>query len=194
MPRLTAITPEAAAGKSKALLAGVQAQLGMTPNLMRTLAHSPAALEAYLKFSSTLAGGVLSKQHREQISLTVGESNQCGYCLAAHATLGKMVGLKPEQIKQNRTGADADPATDALLKFSRKILEKQGHVSDQDLQDVRNAGHDDAAITEIAANVALNIFTNYFNHMAQTEIDFPEVEPLNSENAACCHTEGSICS
>ncbi|QDT44104.1 Carboxymuconolactone decarboxylase family protein [Gimesia alba] len=194
MPRLTAIAPEAAEGKSKALLEGVQAQLGMTPNLMRTMAHSPAVLDAYLKFSGTLAEGSLSKQHREQISLTVGESNQCGYCLAAHATLGKMVGLEPEQIQQSRSGSDTDPATDALLKFSRKILEKQGFVSDQDLEDVRRAGHDDPAIAEVVANVALNIFTNYFNHMAQTEIDFPEVEPLDSHGAACCQTEGSTCS
>lgn len=194
MPRLTAITPEAAEGKSKALLEGVKSQLGMAPNLMRTMAHSPSVLDAYLKFSGTLAEGALSKQHREQISLVVGEFNQCGYCLAAHATLGKMVGLNPEQIKQNRTGADADASTDALLKFSRKILEKQGFVSDQDLQDVRNAGHDEAAIAEIVANVALNIFTNYFNHVAQTEIDFPEVEPLSSEGAACCQAEGSTCS
>jgi len=28
-------------------------------------------------------------------------------------------------------------------------------------------------INEIVGNVALNIFTNYFNHVAETEIDFP---------------------
>ncbi|WP_339726854.1 carboxymuconolactone decarboxylase family protein [uncultured Gimesia sp.] len=194
MTRLTAINPEVAEGKSKALLEGVKAQLGMAPNLMRTMAHSPAVLDAYLKFSGTLAEGVLSKQHREQISLTVGEFNQCGYCLAAHATLGKMVGLEPEQIQQSRMGSDADPSTDALLKFSRKILEKRGFVSDQDLQDVRNAGHDAPEIAEVVANVALNIFTNYFNHMAQTEIDFPEVESLDSHAAACFQAEGSTCS
>lgn len=194
MTRLTAIAPEAAEGKSKVLLEGVKAQLGMAPNLMRTMAHSPAVLDAYLKFSSTLAEGVLSKQHREQISLTVGEKNRCGYCLAAHATLGKMAGLNPEQISNNRAGTDTDPSTDALLKFSRHILEKQGFVSDQDVQDVRNAGHDDASIAEVVANVALNIFTNYFNHVAQTEIDFPEVEPLSDQGATCCHQEGAACS
>ncbi|QDV52255.1 carboxymuconolactone decarboxylase family protein [Gimesia fumaroli] len=193
MPRLTAIAPEAAEGKSKTLLEGVKAQLGMAPNLMQTMAHSPAVLDAYLKFSGTLAEGVLSNQNREQIALTVGEANQCGYCLAAHATLGKMAGLNPEQITENRAGTDADPSTAALLSFSRRILEKKGFVSDQDVQDVRDAGHDDAAIAEVVANVALNIFTNYFNHVADTEIDFPEVEPLNAQGAACCHTEGSTC-
>jgi hypothetical protein len=40
---------------------------------------------------------------------------------------------------------------------------------------VRAAGHDDGAIAEIVANVAANIFANYFDHVAQTEIDFPKV-------------------
>jgi hypothetical protein len=28
----------------------------------------------------------------------------------------------------------------------------------------------------VVANVVLNVLTNYFNHVAQTEIDFPKVE------------------
>ena len=39
-----------------------------------------------------------------------------------------------------------------------------------------DAGWSDAEIAEIIANVALNIFTNYFNLVAQPEIDFPKVE------------------
>jgi len=34
----------------------------------------------------------------------------------------------------------------------------------------------DEALVEVVAHVALNIFTNYFNHIAGTEIDFPRVE------------------
>ena len=37
------------------------------------------------------------------------------------------------------------------------------------------AGYSDAEITEIVSHVALNIFTNYFNHVARTEVDFPKV-------------------
>ena len=33
-------------------------------------------------------------------------------------------------------------------------------------------------MAEIIANVALTMFTNYFNHVAQTKIDFPEVKRL----------------
>ena len=57
MPRLKAIETAEADPKAKALLEGVQKKLGMTPNLMRTMANSPAVLEAYLAFSNALGKG-----------------------------------------------------------------------------------------------------------------------------------------
>src|SRR5260370_27852375 len=44
------------------------------------------------------------------------------------------------------------------------------------VSNVRAAGFNDAEITEVVANVAVNIYTNYFNHVAQTVVDFPPVE------------------
>ena len=55
-------------------------------------------------------------------------------------------------------------------------MDKKGWVSDDEIAAVRAAGSDDATIGEIVATVALNIFTNYFNHVARTEVDFPVVE------------------
>ncbi len=98
MQRLPAISPERAAGRAKELLDGVQAKLGMVPNLMRTMANSPAVLEAYLNFKGALAMGSLPATLREQIALTVAEVNGCDYCLAARATTGKMVGLNHQDI------------------------------------------------------------------------------------------------
>ncbi len=178
MSRITPIAPENATGQSKDLLAAVKSKLGMVPNLMRGLAHSPAALNAYLQFSGELARGVLPAKTREQISLAVGEANECGYCVAAHSTLGKMSGLNAEQITDARRGTAVDPKTNAILHFSRKTVEARGHVSNDDLSALRAAGASDAEITEVVANVALNIFTNYFNHVAETVIDFPKAEPL----------------
>ena len=46
MPRINPINLNEADGKSKTLLENVEKALGFAPNLMRTLAHSPAALDA----------------------------------------------------------------------------------------------------------------------------------------------------
>ena len=47
--------------------------------------------------------------------------------------------------------------------------------SDAQLQAVRDAGYSESDIVEIVAHVAANIFTNYFNNLAGTVIDFPKV-------------------
>jgi uncharacterized peroxidase-related enzyme len=180
MPRIKAIETSNAAPEARALLEGVQKKLGMTPNLMRTMAHSPAVLEAYLGFGNSLAQSSLSPKLREQIALTVGEANQCGYCVAAHCTLGKMTGLGDEEIADSRRGTSTDCKTEAILQFARKVVTERGWVDDDDVRSLRAAGANDAEVAETVATVALNIFTNYFNHVAGTEIDFPEVEAIDS--------------
>jgi alkylhydroperoxidase family enzyme len=57
----------------------------------------------------------------------------------------------------------------------RKVVQDRGHVTDEELAEVRRAGYSDGEIVEIVAHVALNIFTNYFNQVAETDIDFPAV-------------------
>ncbi|NSL42677.1 hypothetical protein [Streptomyces sp. 8P21H-1] len=66
--------------------------------------------------------------------------------------------------------------TQAALKFAKSVVETRGFVSDQDLEEVRAAGHGDGEIGEIGANVAPNVFTDYFDSVARTDIDFPVVD------------------
>ena len=54
---------------------------------------------------------------------------------------------------------------------------QRGELSDSDLQRARDAGLTDAAIVEVVANVVLNIFMNYLDHVARTVVDFPQVRP-----------------
>src|SRR5271165_7181567 len=176
MSRFVQISPETATGKAKELLDAVKSKLGLVPNMTRAMANSPAVLEGYLALSGALGKGSLSAKKREQIALAVGQANNCDYCLAAHSAIGKMVGLSAEQILDSRRGTAVEPETDQLIRFARKLVDEQGRVSDADIADIRAAGFDDDAIAEVVAGVALNIFTNYFNHVAGTDIDFPRAE------------------
>ncbi len=175
--RLKAIDPTKAAGKAKEGLDEVQAAYGMTPNLMRTMANSPAVLRAYLDFSGALSKGVLNTKLREQIALAVSEGNRCEYCLSAYTTIGKMVGLGDTDITRARQATATDAKVDAGLAFAKKVVQNRASVSDQDIDQLRKVGYTDGEIAEVVANVALTIFTNYFNHVAQTDVDFPKVEP-----------------
>ncbi len=176
MPRLTAVDPATASGEAKELLDAVEQKLGMAPNIVRTMANSPAVLKAFLGFGEALSGGRFDARSREAFALTVAGVNSCEYCAAAHTAFSKSLKVGEDEIERRLDGHSSDPELDAALVFARQLVEKRGFVDDEDIAAVRAAGHDDGAIAEIVANVAANIFANYFDHVAQTEIDFPKVE------------------
>ncbi len=64
--------------------------------------------------------------------------------------------------------------TTAALRFARDLIDRNGDCSTVEL---REAGYGDAEIVEIVAYVALNLFENYFNTVAQTELDLPLEAP-----------------
>jgi hypothetical protein len=47
-----------------------------------------------------------------------------------------------------------------------------------EVEQLRRTGYTDGEVGEIVANVALNLFTNDFNHVAATELDFPAAPDL----------------
>lgn len=172
IPATIAAAPPAA----QPMLEAVNKQLGMVPNLFRLVATSPAALEGYLGLSGALGKGALPAATRERIALAVAEVNGCAYCLSAHTYLGKnLAKLDDGEIAANRAGRSGDPTADAAVRFAVKVAEQRGHVSDQDVQAVKDAGYSDAQLIEIVQHVALNTWTNYINEVAGTDIDFPTV-------------------
>jgi uncharacterized peroxidase-related enzyme len=179
MARLTIVDPAQATGETKELLDAVKASMGSIPNLTKALASSPAALRAYLDLRSALAGGSLDGALRERIALGTAEHNACTYCLSAHTFLAKNVAkLDQVEIDAARRLESDDERSQAGLRFTRAVLEQRGQVSDDDLDQVRAAGYGDGELAEIVANVALNTLTNYFNRLADPDLEFPRVEPV----------------
>lgn len=172
MPTIRPIEIEEASAATRRLLNNVNAEAGEVSNMVKTMAHSTQTLEAYLLFSRTLNGGKLSPKLRELIALTVGRTNRCDYSLAQHASLALERGLTNDEILAGREARAADKRTAAALKFARDLVIRNADASTGEL---RNAGYDDAEIVDIVAQVALNVFENYFNTVVQTEIDFPMV-------------------
>src|SRR5580765_1850154 len=122
MERITPIDLQAAQGRVKELLDAVKAKLGIVPNMTRSMAVSPSVLEGYLGFIGALGHGVLPARVREQLALDVGEANHCDYCVSAHSLLGQRAGLSEHDVLDSRRGTSADPKSDVLLRFARKVL------------------------------------------------------------------------
>ncbi|MGA4541139.1 carboxymuconolactone decarboxylase family protein [Uniformispora flossi] len=165
-----------AEGDPHGVLAQTQAQLGRVPNLYGTLANSPAALQGYLAMRDALTRGALRARIREQLALLIAQENACTYCVSAHTLRGSKMGLTGEQLAKTRDAADDDPHTDAVLRIAREIVRTRGRVADDSLAAARAADVTDAELAEITAHVALNTLANYFNHLAEPLLDFPEVQ------------------
>lgn len=178
MPRLQPIPLESAQGKQRELLEAAKKKLGKHINIVATMANSPAVLEAYLGFSGALGHSKLSAKAREAVAMRIGEKNHCQYCVSAHTTVGKMVGFTEEETVKARQGEAADPTVQAVLDLSDAIAQTKGFISDDQFNAAKAAGLSDEEITEVVGLVALNYFTNFFNHVAGTEVDFPEVQLL----------------
>ena len=174
MPRLKRLEKGQGNEKSNEMMNTLDSN-GKLFNIFRSMANSPAVLDSYLKFSGALGSAKLDAKTREAIALTVGQANRCDYCLAAHTAIGKGAGLDDAAIKSARLGKSSDRKTQAAVTLARTMVEKKGNVTDADVKAARDGGLDDGEIAEIPAIVAINIFTNYFNHLNQTEVDFPKV-------------------
>lgn len=182
MPSLTTFPSiETAPEAARPLLEAVKKQIGSVPNMFRTIANSPAGLEGYLGLNTALGRGRIDAKTRERIALAVAQVNGCGYCLSAHAFMGKnLAKLDDAEIVANRNGASNDPKADAAVRFAVKVTQMRGHVGEDDLRAVKLAGYDDGQVIEIVLHVALNTLTNYVNEVAGTEIDFPAVAALQA--------------
>jgi AhpD family alkylhydroperoxidase len=164
-------------GETKRALDEAETRLGNSRNVMRTIANSPAALLGYLALDSALSVGILDPQLQAQIALAVAEANACRYCVAAHTVAGKLLGLDEAPIGAARRATSSDPKVAAALQFARAVAEYRGDLTDNEFDRIRRAGYTHEEIAEIIANVVLNIYANYFNTIAQTEIDIPANDP-----------------
>lgn len=178
MSRIHTPPLDAATGATAEIYAQIKKAAGSVPNTYAAIgAQAPDALKAVLAADSLLAAGTLSKQDQETIKLTVSVVAGCDYCVAAHSLLGKMTGLPQDALRQIRHGETSGEAKrDALVRFVRKLTGSSGTISDAAFADIKAAGYTDSQLVEISLAIAVTVFTNVFNRINDTVIDFPAVD------------------
>jgi uncharacterized peroxidase-related enzyme len=178
MSRLSVPNLETDTGPSGQVFGQIKQAIGSVPNTYAAIAaHGPAALKSVLAADAVLAAGSLSKRDQELIKLVVSAAAGCDYCVAAHSHLAKLAGVRPEVLQQIREGQPTgDAKRDALVGFVRKLAQSSGTVSDADYAAIKSAGYSDSQLVEISLAFATTTFTNVFNRINDTEIDFPPVK------------------
>lgn len=149
--------------------------MGRLLDIHRRMAASPAVIASYSGIGAAIAEhGTFDAPTRETIALAVSNENGCDYCQAAHTLSGRVSGLTDDQILQIRSGdVEFDPKLATLAAVAREAASNTGTVPDQTRKEALSAGWTEADLDELFAHIAVNLYTNYFNHYAGTELDVP---------------------
>ncbi len=167
---------------NQAIFDSLSKNLGMTPNLYAAFAHSPTALGTYMTFQNASKGALTNKE-REAINLVVSQANGCRYCQSAHTVLGKMNGFTEEQVLALRQGHSTDTKLNALVNFTKEVVETKGRVSDATREAFFAAGYTDAHVVDTLMVIGDKIISNYLHNFGQFAIDFPVAVELEKEMA-----------
>jgi uncharacterized peroxidase-related enzyme len=178
MSRIPTPSIDSATGATAELFAAIKKAAGGVPNAFATIgAHGTPALHAILQADEVLVNGSINKQDLEIIKLVVSIEAGCDYCVAAHSLIGKMTGLDPLLLKRIRHGeSTGDAQRDALIQLVRTLATTRGTISAEAFAAIKKAGYTDEQLVDISLAMALTAFTNVFNRINDTVLDFPAVD------------------
>jgi len=178
MKNLEKLTKDQASEASKEIFEALESKMGMVPNIYATIGNSAPALKATLGIGEALGKGEFSGKETEAIALSVSQINDCGYCLAAHTAIGGNHGFSQDEMVAIRNGEVQDTKLKALTELAKAITESKGYPEQSKVDNFFDAGYSKAALAELIVLVGLNTITNYTNHIAGTEVDFPTAPEL----------------
>jgi uncharacterized peroxidase-related enzyme len=169
------VDPKTADADTKAALDLVQTAFGGIPNLMKMLAIAPNVLRGIMAFNQEVTSGELETSLVEQVALLASGINQCEYCVAVHVQVGQQAGLSRDELICNLQGEASDPRSQAVLNFTKAVVNHRGKVDESTVKSLREHGFSDKAIVEIVGVIGLYTFLNYIKHLTQPALDFPIV-------------------
>lgn len=154
-------------------LAKAKSSFGMVPNLLGTLAESPALLEGYMTLAGIFAKSSFSPTEQQVVLLTVSFANGCSYCMAAHSVIAKSQGVPAGILQALRSGTPLDDSRlAALATFTHAVVAERGRVEHQ-VADFLKSGFTRAQVLEVVLGVGMKTLSNYANHIAHTPVDPP---------------------
>lgn len=139
--------------------------------------NSPVALETLLGIDGALKKGSLGAKEGEVVKLVVSQAAECDYCLAAHTLIGKKTGLSKEDVLAVRRGTpSSEPRLDTLAEFTRELISTKGTTPASTVEKLKAAGFTDTQIVEVVLAITSITFTNLFNRINDTVVDFPPAD------------------
>ncbi|MGH8014807.1 MAG: carboxymuconolactone decarboxylase family protein [Candidatus Zixiibacteriota bacterium] len=146
-------------------------------NLVKVIANSTPVLGAYVTVQRTLGLCSLESKDYQRIGLAVAEACKSEYCLATHTAYARVLGMTADEIRDSRNASSINPKIDTALKFCQSVIDRKGHVTNREIEELRRAEISDKQIVEIIALASLSLFSCMLANVAQVPRGFREAEP-----------------
>jgi len=145
---------------------------GRVPNLHKVMANTPIVLEAYHRLWDIFGESSFSKVEQQVVYQASNITNACHYCVPAHFGLSLSIGMDEETaVALANAQPLPDPKLEALRVFTVAMIERKGHVTDDEFQAFLDAGWTQDHALEITVGLATKVLSNYTNALAGTPID-----------------------
>jgi uncharacterized peroxidase-related enzyme len=145
-------------------------KLGLIPNVLRAYSVNPGKFRNFCAFYNHLMldeeTTKITKLEREMIAVCVSSANRCYYCLVAHGHAVRQLSGDPElgeMLVMNYKVAELNQRHRTMLDFVWKLTLTPHDISEDDRQELRDAGFSNQDIFDICDVAG---FFNYTNRMA----------------------------
>jgi len=165
-------TIASAPAKSKPALEQLQKAFGVLPNLPAVIANSPKLINSLVSMFQQVHSPGLTEAENQIVLLTDAVANSSQYAVAFHTALALQQGVSPEEtgaIRERRVPGDNRFA--ALSTLARTLIEKRGHLDEQELESFLSAGFTKEQVFEVVAIVAASTITNYAGTIANPPLE-----------------------
>ncbi len=157
---------------SKPALEQLQKAFGVIPNIAGAIANSPKLINSLVGVFQQVHSSSLTEQEIQIVLLTDAVANSCTYAVAFHTALAQQQGVSSEEtgaVRQRR--APKDKRFAAFSNLAMTLIEKRGHVSEEELDSFIAAGFTKEQVFEVIAIVAASTITNYAGTIANPPLD-----------------------
>jgi alkylhydroperoxidase family enzyme len=172
MPNYPIHTIASAPENSKPALEQLQQAFGVLPNIAATIANSPKLINSLVAVFQQVHSPGLSEPENQIVLLTDAVVNSSNYAVAFHTGLALQQGVSPDETGAIREGrVPANKRFAALSTLARTLIEKRGHLSEEEVDSFTAAGFTKEQVLEVVAMVAASTITNYAGSIANPPLE-----------------------
>jgi alkylhydroperoxidase family enzyme len=167
-------TIDSAPERSKPALKQLQSAFGMVPNIVGAIASSPVLINSLVGLFGNVHGGSFTEAQVQTVLLTDAVTNASTWAVAFHTALALKEGITPADVQAIREGrSPKDSKLAELSALAKALIERRGHLNDQDLDRFIAAGFGKDHALEVIAIVAASTITNYAGSITKPPLEAP---------------------